>query len=202
MCTDHSHDLGDDGGISLIESVDIESVRCLNEAVHGSCKTIIKHYEDRDNAEPYMESNEDDVEMIMHVPFTEGVRLTQISVTGHTSGSAPSTLKLWSNRPDIDFSNASDLPPAQTIELVDPDTHNSFEGNLDYPLRGSKFNNVTHLTIFFEENFGAEITRINYIGFKGARTNTRHGIVQCVYEARPVPGDHQKVKDEGTGGVI
>ena len=104
MCTDHSHDLGDDGGISLIESVDIESVRCLNEAVHGSCKTIIKHYEvslscprlntrrcpvssdpkpfppfqDRDNAEPYMESNEDDVEMIMHVPFTEGVRLTQI----------------------------------------------------------------------------------------------------------------------------
>ncbi|GMI29902.1 hypothetical protein TrCOL_g1831 [Triparma columacea] len=201
-CTDHSHDLGDDGGVSLIESVDIDSVRCLNEQVHGSCKTIIKHYQERDTTEPYMESNEDDTEMIMHVPFSEGVRLTQLSVTGHMGGTAPSSVKLWANRDDIDFSNAEDLPAAQTIELVDPDEHTGFEGNLDYPLRGSKFNNLTHLTMFFSDNFGADNTRINYVGFKGARTNTRHGVVECVYEARAVPGDHQKVKGESSGGVI
>lgn len=212
----------------MIESVDIDSVRCLNEQVHGSCKTIIKHYQvreegrvlrvrrapfyetnpsvpplqERDTTEPYMESNEDDTEMIMHVPFSEGVRLTQLSVTGHMGGTAPSSVKLWANRDDIDFSNAEDLPAAQTIELVDPDEHTGFEGNLDYPLRGSKFNNLTHLTMFFSDNFGADNTRINYVGFKGARTNTRHGVVECVYEARAVPGDHQKVKGEGSGGVI
>jgi len=44
--------------------------------------------------------------------------------------------------------------------------------------------------------------RINYVGFKGTQTNTRHGVVECVYEARAVPGDHQKVKGEGSGGVV
>lgn len=38
------------------------------------------------------------------------------------------------------------------------------------------------------------------MGFKGVSTNTRHGVVECVYEARGVMKDH-KVRDEGYGGT-
>lgn len=120
---------------------------------------MIKSYDERENDTPYMVSNEDDPEMIMHVPFTEGVRVTHVSITGHVGGQAPKEVKIWADREDIDFTNAEDLTPSQTIELVDPDVHIGFDGNLDYPLRGSKFNNITHLTLFFTDNFGADETR-------------------------------------------
>ena len=47
-------------------------------------------------------------------------------------------------------------------------------------------------------SFGGDRTVITYIGFKGVAMNMRRGVVDAVYEARPVPKDHQ-VKDEGFG---
>lgn len=43
----------------------------------------------------------------------------------------------------------------------------------------------------FPSNFGAENTRIYYIGLKGEWTpGHRHGVTICTYEARPMPEDH------------
>jgi len=40
-------------------------------------------------------------------------------------------------------------------------------GALEYQTKITKFQNVTHLTLFFPDNFGADSTQIYYIGLKG-----------------------------------
>ena len=85
MCHGHSHDHGDEDAVSLYPLIDITSVRCLNESTLNSCQGVIKKYDQRDQEEPCMISNDDDPEMIMHVPFTEAVKLTNISITGDAS---------------------------------------------------------------------------------------------------------------------
>lgn len=55
-----------------------------------------------------------------------------------------------------------------------------------------KFSSVHHLTIHFPTNFGAETTRIYYIGLRGEYTTAhRHGVTICTYEARPNVSDHK-----------
>lgn len=54
------------------------------------------------------------------------------------------------------------------------------------------FNTVYHLTIHFPTNFGANSTRVYYIGLRGEFTEAhRHGVTICCYEARPNVFDHK-----------
>jgi hypothetical protein len=53
------------------------------------------------------------------------------------------------------------------VELVE---HNP-GGGIDYPLKLSKFQNVSTLTIFVAENFGGDCTSISYVGLKGEVTS-------------------------------
>lgn len=46
--------------------------------------------------------------------------------------------------------------------------------------------------MYFPKNFGAETTKIFYIGLKGEWTEAhRHKVTICNYEASPNPADHQ-----------
>lgn len=42
-----------------------------------------------------------------------------------------------------------------------------YSGVVDYPLKAAKFGTLSHLSIHVQRNFGAEQTRINYIGLRG-----------------------------------
>ncbi|XP_028162754.1 PITH domain-containing protein CG6153 isoform X2 [Ostrinia furnacalis] len=54
------------------------------------------------------------------------------------------------------------------------------------------FSSVSHLSMHFPSNFGAESTKIYYIGLKGEWTpGHRHGVTICTYEARPNLDDHK-----------
>lgn len=96
----------------------------------------------------------------------------------------------FTNRGDIDFTNASELPAQQKLELVEDLT-----AMVDYPLqyvvritlprsakcayaprelpsrfllrRIRKFQGVSSITLFVEDNFGGDDSRIYYIGLKG-----------------------------------
>lgn len=65
-----------------------------------------------------------------------------------------------------------------------------------FPSRVVKFSSVTHLSIHFPSNYGADTTKIYYIGLRGEYTKAHnHGVTICMYESRPQVSDH-KVKDE------
>lgn len=38
---------------------------------------------------------------------------------------------------------------------------------IDYPIKASKFSNITHVSLHFPTNFGDQKTRIYYIGLRG-----------------------------------
>lgn len=55
-----------------------------------------------------------------------------------------------------------------------------------------KFSSVYHLTIHFPRNFGADTSRLYYIGLRGEFSQAhRHGVTICTYEARPNVADHK-----------
>ena len=72
------------------------------------------------------------------------------------------SLNRFVNRDDVDFNNVEDVPSVQQWDL-----HEDFVGALEYQTKITKFQNVTHLTLFFPDNFGAEETKIHFIGLKG-----------------------------------
>lgn len=100
----------------------------------------------------------------------------------------------------------------QEIELTRDPT-----GQLEYPIKwvkdqfyriqnipignlhGSKFDSrivqfssVHHLSLHFPSNFGADSTRIYYIGLKGEFSEAHyHGVTICSYESRPNMADHK-----------
>jgi len=94
------------------------------------------------------------------------------------------------NRDDVDFTNADDLPATQKWDLVE-----QYVDGLEYGTKAAKFINVSSITLYFPNNFGAELTTVYYIGFKGEFTSYKRAVVEAVYEARAIPKDH-KVGDE------
>lgn len=40
-------------------------------------------------------------------------------------------------------------------------------GLVDYPLKASKFGNISHLSILVDKNFGEDETKVYYIGLRG-----------------------------------
>ncbi len=55
------------------------------------------------------------------------------------------------------------------------------------------------ITLFFPASFGGGSTRVNYIGFKGVNTGVRRGVVDAVYESKPMPSDHSTRAGAGAG---
>lgn len=60
------------------------------------------------------------------------------------------------------FDSVVHAKPDQEMQLKQDDS-----ASIDYPLIASKFSNVSKLILHFPENFGAEQTRILYIGLRG-----------------------------------
>ncbi|XP_040192915.1 PITH domain-containing protein 1 isoform X3 [Rana temporaria] len=56
----------------------------------------------------------------------------------------------------------------------------------------SRFSSVSHLSIHISKNFGAENTKIFYIGLRGEWTEAhRHEVTICNYESAANPADHK-----------
>ena len=105
--------------------------------------------------------------------------------------SAPDKLKLYKNRPNMTFDDAGACPD-QEFSLV-KDTSCSVQ----YAVKTVSFSSVQHLTLHFPSNFGADQTKIFYIGLAGEFTKVnRVGVVNCVYEARPMMEDHKTEEKE------
>ncbi|KAM7276935.1 hypothetical protein ACFE04_018801 [Oxalis oulophora] len=173
---------------SLYKHVDLSKVSALNEAVHGSVKSVFKAWEQRLNSSgELLESNEDDPELLVYVPFTSDVKIKSISIVGGADGTSPSKMRVFINREGIDFSDAQGMQAVQEWDLAE-----NLQGVLEYQTRYSKFQSVGSITLHFPENFGGDTTQIKYIGFKGEATQLKRDVVATiVYEIMPNPQDHK-----------
>ncbi|TPX49084.1 hypothetical protein SeMB42_g01734 [Synchytrium endobioticum] len=192
----HDHDPADRGiEASLFKQIHIDKIRSLNEHEEGAGSKIFKSWDKRFAREPYLESDADQ-QLIIFVPFTGMVKLKSILILGGPGGMMPKTLKVFTNREDVDFDNVDSIQPLQEWELIDTtalalnDT-----GVPEYPTRMSKFTSVRNISLYISSNYGDDITRISYIGFKGEWTEFKKDPIITIYEAAPNPTDHVKLKD-------
>ncbi|VWU51334.1 thioredoxin, putative [Hepatocystis sp. ex Piliocolobus tephrosceles] len=177
------------GGEFLLKYINIDKITALNEKVHGSSRKIFKSYDNRlsiDNCE-----SDVDNELIINIPFTNPCKIVSLFLIGGEEGTYPKKMKLFSNREDIDFENVNDFKCIQELEIAQ-----DYHGSIEYPLKVTSLFNVSYLTLYFYENYGAETTKIFYIGLKGVGTNYTRKAVETVYEASPNLADHKVGKSE------
>lgn len=187
---DHDHGNADELGIqyNLYEKIDKENLQCLNESVEGSGKTVFKSWDKRLDTTNYVESDADE-ELLFNIPFTGNVKLKGIKIYAEDSDSHPAKLRLFKNKPNMTFDDVT-MEPDQVFEL-----QRDSQGVLEYSPKIVTFSSVSHLTMHFPANFGAETTKIYYIGLKGEWTpGHRHGVTICTYEVRPNLDDHKLKK--------
>ncbi|KAM3282101.1 PITH domain-containing protein 1 isoform X2 [Capsicum chacoense] len=195
----HDHDCGDhncSSDWSLFKHIDLPKVSALNEAVTGSVKSVFKPWEQRLNSsEGHLESNEDDYELIVFIPFTADVKIKSIAIVGGAGGTSPSKMRAFINRDGIDFSDAQSMQVVQEWDLAE-----NLQGVLEYQTRYTRFQSVGNITLHFPDNFGADTTQIHYIGLKGETTQMKRDVVaNIVYEIMPNPSDHKTQAETGGG---
>jgi hypothetical protein len=208
-CSGHSHDHehGEDLGLSLRTYIDIPNIACLNEEVQGSGKSVFKLHEDRLSATPSVRSPDDDPELILRIPFTESVTMQSFTIRDASAGNetvSPRRIKLFTDREDLDFETARDMPGQQELDLLPPD--HFVDGTIDYPCRpAGRFQNISSLTIFVQSNYdhtGEAGTEITFIGLKGKGTKMKRVAVDTVYESQGMLADHKVNSGEYTARNI
>ncbi|BDA48813.1 PITH domain-containing protein 1 [Coccomyxa sp. Obi] len=181
---------------SLHEYIDHSNIAALNEARAGSVRSVFRPWAERlDLSQPTLDSNDDDPELLIHVPFNGSVKIKAISIIGGSDGTAPSQLKAYVNRDDLDFSVVADLPPVQQWDLQE-----NLTGHIEYPTQVPKFSGVHSIDFYIPSNFGADSTRIHFIGLKGEFTEGKREAVIAVYEAKPLVSDHKIPGADFTSG--
>ena len=201
-CSGHSHDHehADELGLSLRPLIDLAQVFCLNEAVENAGRSVLKLHEERLSATPSLTSPDDDPELLLFIPFTESVTLQSISIRSVTSEltAPPRNIRIFTNRDDMDFETAREMPPQMQLELLPP--YHFVEGSIDYPCRpAGRFQNITSITIFVQDNYdesGEQPTEITFVGLKGKGTKMKRLAVEAVYESQGMPSDHKVPDDE------
>ncbi|KAA8905392.1 hypothetical protein TRICI_005310 [Trichomonascus ciferrii] len=207
-CEDEHHEHGGGGGHtpppdtnasqSLYQHINHDHVRALNEAEEGMGRGVFKRWEDRLETSHVLESDVDE-QLLIFVPFTGLVRLHSLLVRTANDEQAPNTLKLFKNREDLDFSVAAELAPTAKFEhpygvggcAGESVAAGGDEGIAEYALNRAHFSNIQNLSIFVEDNHGAETTKILYIGLRGEWSKLSKVPVVTLYEAAANPKDHK-----------
>ncbi|KAK3006257.1 hypothetical protein RJ639_016883 [Escallonia herrerae] len=105
--------------------------------------------------------------MVVGVSASQVIKLHSIVVKGPVE-EGPKTVKLYSNKEHMGFSNVNDFPPSDTAVL----SEDNIKGK-PLVLKYVKFQNVRSLTIFIEDNqSGSDITKVQKIGLYGSTVET------------------------------
>ncbi|NWR24570.1 PITH1 protein, partial [Emberiza fucata] len=183
-CGEEAAERGAAWGLYL--RIDRQRLQCLNERREGSGATVFRPWEergDRSQVGPGAGPGERGGQR-----GTEGIlpSLKAVIVVGEDDGTHPAELRLFRNIPHMSFDDTAKEPEQSFSLSRDP------LGELEYPTKVARFSNVHHLSMHFPKNFGAETTRIFYIGLKGEWAEAhRHEVTICNYEASANPADHK-----------
>ncbi|XP_062507402.1 PITH domain-containing protein 1-like [Corticium candelabrum] len=194
---EHEHEPFERGReYSLFAKINKEQLDCLNESEEGSAAGVFKPWDDRLDTDKFVESDVDE-ELLFRIPFTGDIKLKGFIVIGGEGNSHPSEVRLYKNRPGMTFEDTV-AEPDETFQLYE-----DRNGTTEYATRVSKFSSLTHLCLHFSRNFGADTTKIYYIGFRGEFSEShRHEVTICNYEARANPADHKNETLDSVGHQI
>ena len=182
-CREESENVG---GVDLLSCIDKERVYAFNELNIGSCKHLFRTYSERLIEENVCESQEDDPELMLFIPFSSPCCISSMVIIGGEDGTSPSSVKIYTNNENIDFSTVNELEPTQCLDLVE-----DFCGVMEYNLKPSKFQNVNLIVLYFPNSMNNDKTKIYYIQLKGQSTNYKRKAVTAVYESKPNISDHK-----------
>lgn len=105
----------------------------------------------------YIESQLGDDELILHIKFSELVKIKSILIGtgGGFHSNSPQSVKVWINQPNgINFDETTTVSVDQEWELLQGDSNGtSGKGSVSYPVRASRFNNVQSIDLFFVSLF-------------------------------------------------
>lgn len=200
-CAHGDHAAGHDD-VPVLRAIDAARVSCLNEAVAGSCRGVLRtHCTAADKSVWVQSASSDDTELLLHVPFTGPVRLRSLCVVGASGEAAtacPARVRVFVNREGIDCDEARDEAPAAEFLLASANA----DGAAWLSLRAARFNNATSVQMFFPSGVlgGGGAARIYFVGLKGEPTGARREAVHATYEARAQLADHPGVSDVAGAG--
>jgi len=138
------------------------SVYGLNLTVPEDAQAVIKPWDEREDTSKFAESGVDD-QVIIHVPFTQNVRVKSVLLKLGRGEVTPRRLRIYANHTNIvDFGEAEDVTPQLNISLLEGEVSVS-----EYPLRSAVFANIHSLSLFFSDSVGGDSLRIYFIGFRG-----------------------------------
>lgn len=87
-------------------------------------------------------------QIIIHVPFTQAIRLRAILLKAARGEFSPGRLRVYANFANIvDFADAENTRPHLDISLLEE------TAVTEYPLRVAAFTNVNSLSLFFVSSF-------------------------------------------------
>ena len=178
-------------GEELLRAIDIPGVRCLNESIPGSCVNVFKAECTRSDHTRWLESTSNDTDLILSIPFTSTIQLRAICISGDISPASPARVRLFVNRPELDFASAADATPAQDFLL-----RADFNGDIWHSVRAARFNNLSSLQLFFSGRLGVDdyegdgAVRIFFVGLRADISGRRVGAVHTTYETQALRSDH------------
>ncbi|XP_044499203.1 PITH domain-containing protein At3g04780-like [Mangifera indica] len=151
--------------VDLLDFIDWSGVECLNQNTAHSLPNALKQgYREDDGLN--LESDADE-QLLIHIPFTQVIKLHSIVIKG-TEEEGPKTVKLFSNRDHMGFSNVNDFPASDSAVL----TPENLQGK-PVVLKFVKFQNVRSLAIFIEDNQGgSDVTKVQKIALFGTTVET------------------------------
>ncbi|KAG7386588.1 Thioredoxin-like protein 1 [Phytophthora pseudosyringae] len=144
----------------LKEAISTKDCYCLNEDPSKPFRNVFM------GDETLVLKSDADEQLMLYIEFQDTVKVFSLNIQAPQGEEAPRVVKLFVNRPNLGFSDATDVEPTQTIELTDED----LLPENDVELRFVKFQRVKNVTVFVEENNGAEETVISSLKFFGAST--------------------------------
>lgn len=185
---------------NLYKMINTPCILCLNEHEPDAGRNPFKPWEKRHDKTKVLRNNEDtEPEVIIKVPFTCEVKLDSICIIGEGQ-MAPTHIKVWTNREDIDFGTAEDTKPYMEFDLAEQGGEHHW-----YKFKSGKhFSNVSSLIIFLNhEGDEEDPLQINYIGLRGLGSQNKREVIKgVVYEARALPDNLETKADENVSRSI
>jgi len=136
-----------------------------------------------------------DQELIINITFTSPCHIRKMMfIGGGPDEQHPLTIKAYTNKDNVDFTNVQDLKPVQVfanLPINDAGTQEQMT-----VLR--QFTNINNLTLYITDNHGAATTTLRYLGLQGEHTHYRREAVDAEYEVLCTGQDVQAPDEKAT----